>query len=173
MKLTGNFKNLSFNEFGKPIISFEVNRTLDVNGIEKLNQDDFYNIKISNVKSSRTLRQNNLLWAIIGDIDKKINGVPTEENRLALYIDGIEAVGAEYEDIIIPKKSINIFKSAFRSYKILEDFGNSVLLRCFVGSSKFDKKQMGNLIDYFLKIASENGVTIIDYRSEYEELFWK
>lgn len=171
MKLQGNFKSLGYSEFGKPIISLELDRILDINEIEKLNKDDRYNIKITNAKESRTLRQNNLLWAIIGDIDKKINGLPTEEGRWSIYTQGIEEVGAEYEDVIIPKKSLKIFKSAFRSYKILEDYGNSILLRCFIGSSHFDKKQMGDLIDYFLKTAADNGVTIIDYRSEYEELF--
>lgn len=173
MKLKGKLKDINYNKIGKPRITLELERYLDINEINDINEDDLLNIKISNARKSRTLEQNNLLWAIIGDIDKKINGLPSEESRWQLYIQGIEEVGAEYEDILIPSKSLNIFKSAFRAYKVLEKKDNQILLRCFVGSSKFDTKQMGDLIDYFIKMASEAGVTIIDYRAEYERLFWK
>lgn len=172
MKLKGKLKNINYTIEGKPQITFELERYLDVNKIQDINNEDLLNINVSNARKSRTLDQNNLLWAIISDIDKKINGIPSEASRWELYIQGIEEVGAEFEDIEIPSKSLRIFKSAFRAYKILDEKDDRILLRCFVGSSKFDTKQMGSLIDYFLRMASEAGVTIIDYRAEFERLFY-
>ena len=171
MKLKGKLKDVSYNKTGKPRITLELERYLDVNQINDIEEEDLLNIKISNARKSRTLEQNNLLWAIINDIDKNVNGVATEEGRWQLYIQGIEEVGAEYEDIIIPSTSLDIFKEAFRSLKILEEKDNQIIVRCFVGSSKFDTKQMGDLIEYFIKSASEAGLTTIDYRAEYEALF--
>lgn len=171
MKLKGKLKNISYNKFGKPLITLELERYLDVNRINDLPEEELLNINLSNAKDSRTLRQNNLLWAIISDIDKKINGIPSEVTRWELYIQGIEEVGAEFEDVIIPRKSLKIFKGAFRAYKVLQEQGDKILLRCFIGSSKFDTKQMGDLIDYFIKKASELGITIVDYRLEYARLF--
>lgn len=172
MKLKGRLKNLNYSLEGKPQVTFELERYLDINKIGEIKGDDLLNINISNVRKSRTLDQNNLLWAIISDIDKKVNGIPSEISRWDLYIQGIEEAGVEFEDVIIPKKSLKIFKQAFRSYKILDEKDDKILLRCFLGSSKFDTKQMTNLIDYFLKKASEVGVTIIDYTKEFERLFY-
>lgn len=171
MKLKGKLKNISYDKFGKPQITLEIERYLDVNQILDIKDEDLLNIKITNARKSRTLDQNNLLWSIIGDIDQKVNGIPSEVVRWELYIQGIEAVGAEFEDVIIPRKSLNIFKNAFRAYKILDEKYDKILIRCFVGSSKFDTKQMGELIDYFIRMAASLGVTIIDYRFEYERLF--
>lgn len=171
MKLKGKLKNINYSMEGKPQITFELERYLDVNKISEISEEDLLNINVSNARKSRTLDQNNLLWAIISDIDKKVNGIPSEASRWDLYIQGIEEVGAEFEDIEIPSKSLRIFKGAFRAYKILDEKDDRILLRCFVGSSKFDTKQMGDLIDFFIKKASELGITIIGYRMEYMNLF--
>lgn len=171
MKLKGRLKNINYSKEGKPQITLELERYLDVNSINDIEEEDLLNIKITNARKSRTLDQNNLLWAIISDIDKKINGIPSEESRWQIYVQGIEEVGAEYEDIVIPSKSFEMFKNAFRAYKILDQRGDQILMRCFIGSSKFDTKQMGELIDFFIKRASELGITILDYRMEYMNLF--
>lgn len=172
MKLKGRLKNLNYSLDGKPQVTFEIERYLDVNKINEIGSEDLLNVNISNARKSRTLDQNNLLWAIISDIDKKINGIPSEVTRWELYVAGIEEAGVEYQDVLIPKKSLNIFTSAFRAYKILDEKDEQIILRCYVGSSKFDTKQMGDLIDYFIKKATEVGVTIVDYRAEFERLFY-
>lgn len=172
MKLKGRLKNLNYSLDGKPQVTFEIERYLDVNKINEIDSEDLLNVNISNARKSRTLDQNNLLWAIISDIDKKINGIPSEVTRWELYVAGIEEAGVEYQDVLIPKKSLKIFTSAFRAYKILDEKDEQIILRCYVGSSKFDTKQMGDLIDYFIKKATEVGVTIVDYRAEFERLFY-
>lgn len=174
MKLKGRLKNLNYSLEGKPQATFELERYLDINRIGEIEEEDLLNLNISNARKSRTLDQNNLLWAIISDIDKKINGIPSEVTRWDLYVAGIEEAGVEFQDVQIPKRSLGIFTQAFRAYKILDEKDDQILLRCYVGSSKFDTKQMGNLIDYFIKKASEVGVTIVDYKAEFERLFyWK
>lgn len=172
MKLKGRLKNLNYSLDGKPQVTFEIERYLDVNKINEIDSEDLLNVNISNARKSRTLDQNNLLWAIISDIDKKINGIPSEVTRWELYVAGIEEAGVEYQDVLISKKSLNIFTSAFRAYKILDEKDEQIILRCYVGSSKFDTKQMGDLIDYFIKKATEVGVTIVDYKAEFERLFY-
>lgn len=171
MKLKGKLTNLNYSLEGKPQATFELERYLDINRIVELEGIDLLNLNISNARKSRTLDQNNLLWAIISDIDKKINGIPSELTRWDLYVAGIEEAGVEFQDIIIPKKSLNIFKKAFRAYKILDEKENEIILRCYIGSSQFDTKQMGDLIEYFIKKATDIGVTIVDYRAEFERLF--
>lgn len=71
MKLKGRLKNINYSKEGKPQITLELERYLDVNSINDIEEEDLLNIKITNARKSRTLDQNNLLWAIISDIDKK------------------------------------------------------------------------------------------------------
>ena len=107
MKLKGKLTNLNYSLDGKPQATFELERYLDINKIGELNGIDLLNLSISNARKSRTLDQNNLLWAIISDIDKKINGIPSELTRWELYVAGIEEAGVEFQDIQIPKNSLN------------------------------------------------------------------
>lgn len=171
MDLYGNYKDLSFDAFGSPRLTLNILRQADVNELQNLNEDEMLKIKITKMKSDRTLKQNNLLWALISDIDKAINGVKSEKGRWDIYTQGIENLGVEYEDVLIPKKSLKMFKRAFRACKVINEYDDKIHLRCFIGSSKFTKAQMAELIEYFLDMAINAQVTTVDYRKQYEELF--
>ena len=171
MELRGEIKGISYNLEGKPLITFEIDRMADVNDIPTLQKDEKLKIKISKQGSNRTVYQNNLMWGIIAEIDRVENGIPTEEGRWDIYTLGIENMGIEYEDYLIPKAALKAIKKGFRATRVLENYGDDVLVRCFVGSSRFNKSQMADLIEYFISYASELGVTLSDYRDEYNNLF--
>lgn len=171
MELRGIVKELAYNNAGKPIIKLEIDRLADVNNVRNLKIDERYKIRLNQQGNNRTLEQNNLLWGIIADIDKKQNGVGTETGRWDLYTYGIEQMGIEYDDYLIPANAIEIMRSGCRALRILEDLGDFLMVRCFTGSSKFNKAQMGELIDYYLRMASDLGIPLVDYREQYNELF--
>ena len=171
MELRGEIKGISYNLEGKPLITFEVDRMADVNKIPTLEKDEKLKIKISRQGSNRTVYQNNLMWGIIADIDRQENGMPTEEGRWDIYTYGIEYMGIEYEDYLIPKAALKAIKKGFRATRVIDDLGEQLQVRCFVGSSRFNKKQMGELIEYFISYAYELGIMLNDYRDEYNNLF--
>ena len=171
MELRGEVNSISYNMQGKPLITFEIDRMADVNNIATLQKDEKLKIKISKQGSNRTLYQNNLMWGIISEIDRVENGIPTEEGRWDIYTYGIEYMGIEYEDYLIPKAALKAIKKGFRATRVIEDMGEQLQVRCFVGSSRFNKSQMADLIEYFISYASELGVTLSDYRDEYNNLF--
>ena len=171
MELRGEIKGISYNLAGKPLITFEIDRMADVNNILTLEKDEKLKIKISRTGSNRTVYQNNLMWGIIADIDRVENGIPTEEGRWDIYTYGIEYMGIEYEDYLIPKAALKAIKKGFRATRVIEDMGEQLQVRCFVGSSRFNKSQMGELIDYFIRYAGELNIPLVDYRHQYEELF--
>ena len=80
-------------------------------------------------------------------------------------------MGIEFEDYLIPKEALKAIKKGFRATRVLDDLGDHLQVRCFIGSSKFNKSQMGELIDYFISYATEAEVPIRDYKSQYNELF--
>ena len=128
-------------------------------------------IKILKDGQGRTLQQNALMWKIISDIDEGVNGIPTEDGRREIYTMGIEQLGVEYEDFLILSHAVDFFKKNFRRCRIIDYIDDRVLLRCFTGSSKFNKKQMGELIDWFIRFAARLEIPILDYQDEWEVLF--
>lgn len=171
MDLRGTIQDISFSFIGEPLITFKLNRTAATNEILDYDKEQPLKLKISKAGNSRTLRQNNLMWKIINDIDNGLNGYQTESGRWDIYTTGIEELGVEYEDYKIPAKSVEIFKKSFRKCRVIEEYGEEVILRCFTGSSKFNKKQMGELIDWFIRYAAELQIPIIDYRNEWNDLY--
>lgn len=171
MDLRGTIQDISFSFTGEPLVTFKLNRTAATNEILDYDKEQPLKLKISKAGNSRTLRQNNLMWKIINDIDNGLNGYQTESGRWDIYTTGIEELGVEYEDYKIPAKSVEIFKKSFRKCRVIEEYGEEVILRCFTGSSKFNKKQMGELIDWFIRYAAELQIPIIDYRNEWNDLY--
>lgn len=166
MELRGEIKGISYNLEGKPLITFEIDRMADVNNIPTLEKDEKLKIKITKQGSNRTVYQNNLMWGIIAEIDRTENGIPTEEGRWNIYTYGIEYMGIEYEDYLIPKEALKAIKKGFRATRVIEEYEDKYQVRCFVGSSRFNKTQMGELIDYFIRYAGELNIPLTDYRHQ-------
>lgn len=171
MELRGEIKGLSYNLEGKPLITFEIDRMADINRLTELNQNERLKLKITKQGTNRTIYQNNLMWGIIAEIDRVENGIPSEDGRWDIYTYGIEYMGIEYEDYLIPKEALKAIKKGFRATRVIEEYEDKYRVRCFVGSSRFNKKQMGELIDYFIRYAGELNILLADYRNQYEELF--
>ena len=171
MDLRGNIQEITFSNIGEPILRIKLNRTARVNDVINYEENEPVKLKITKAGNSRTLEQNNLLWAIISDIDKGLNAIPTETGRWDIYTIGIEELGVEYEDYKLPRQSVDMVRKAFRKCRVIEEYGNDVVLRCFVGSSKFNKKQMGELIDWFIRYAGKMQIPIRDYIDDWKYLF--
>ena len=165
MDFIGKVQSIAYSMSGKPLITLELDRVRDVNEIHKLNTSDPCSIKIKD-HNGRSNQQNNYMWAIIADIDIAENEEPTEDGRWEIYTYGIEAAGVDYEDYLIPKGAVKIIKTSWRASRILAEYDDgTVVIRCFTGSSEFNKKEMGELIDWFLRYAAKHGIPIQDYRN--------
>lgn len=171
MDLRGKIENISFGVQGEPLATFKLDRTAKVNELLQYDTEQQLNIKITKGGSSRTIRQNNLMWSILTEIDKGMNGYSTENNRWDIYTMGIEQLGAEYKDVELTREAVDVFKTQFRKCRVIEEYANKVILRCFVGSSRFNKSQMGELIDWFIRYAAEMQIPVMAYRDEWEQMF--
>lgn len=130
----------------------------------ELEQDKEYEIEIKEWKSSRTKRQNSYMWTLIHELAKVWN-----EDDMNIYCKAIEDVGAKYEDIIAITEAEKNMKEGFRAVRILRPIWEKgrkyYVYRCYLGSSKFNKKEMGLLIDKIIEWASECGINT-DYYVE-------
>ena len=139
------------------------NLTKNTNGVLAFKTDSYtaplkvgtrYNIEFKVYKSSRSLEQNRMMWAIIQDIAKE-----TGNDEMDVYIVGLEHVNAKSDFILaLPETEINLRK-AYRAVKIMEsrEYNNKQMYvyKCYIGSSKFDTSEMTKLIDYFIGQAEE------------------
>ena len=131
------------------------------NLVDKLEVDKMYNVDFKRYYSSRSLEQNRLMWKIIQRLAKE-----TDNDEWDIYIQGLEKADCLSEYLMILPEALESIKQSFRAVKVCErrDYNGKQMLvvKVFVGSSKFDTQEMTELINYFIKLASEFGVYIGD-----------
>lgn len=176
-KLTASNVYLSFMPDNKVAVSFIANDRYVANlFVKELEHLDKIELTAKAHKESRSIRQNSYLWAIIGKISDVINFEHTSDSTMKIYAELLVKANVKYEFVLVLETAKHILESQFRA---VIDTGQRreingkelVMYKVFIGSSKFDTKEMTELVDLALKYASEVGVVdseIESLRLEYE-----
>lgn len=116
-------------------------------------------LTIDKYREKRSLRQNNLLWALM-EIMSRTQG----QDPWDCYMDMLEAANAKYEYIECLKEALPSLKEMFRTIRVIEErkSGKTVLCKCFWGSSKFNTSEMKMLIDKAFDRLAELGIDAKD-----------
>lgn len=171
MKLIGKYVRTVFNQDGDLEITLAVNKRY-WQTIQTLDPNKYLDIRLDDKKSQRTLRQNDKLWALIHDIDKKVNGRVSEEGEGTIYRQIIKQAKIRTEYIQALEKAQPILEQTFRCVVPRErrtsDKGVEVIVyECYIGSSQFSKEEMADFIDSALDYAERAGVEdVVYYREE-------
>lgn len=170
MKLVGNYSRNGKNENFETEITFTI-RDNYKHLIQALDKNELYSIKISKAKDRRTEQQNKYMWALIGEIDKAKNG-DRSNNDYEIYIEALIRAGAKFTHLLVEPQAESMLRENFRAIqlvrtikvkdKIFNDY------KCFYGSSTMDKKEMHDLIETILDMASECGLNIIYWKDVLE-----
>lgn len=162
MKLCGTYSRTGKNENNETEITLTIKNSY-TRYIKELNKEDLYSINISKARDKRTEKQNSMLWGLIAEIDKARNG-DRSNNDFSIYIEAIERAGAKYTHLLAEPGTDEMLRDKFRAIqlvrkievkgKIFHDY------KCFYGSSKMNKKEMTDLIDTLLDMASECDIDI-------------
>ena len=141
------------------VLALKLNRPIDLDESKK------YEVNIKEYKHKRSLEQNSYMWALIGEIDKKLNGGRPNE-PINVYIQCLQRANAKYDFVYILHDVVNELKKKFRAMEYIGDVEiNGVMLenwKIYYGSSTMNTKEMSNLIDCVLDYASEVGIDDID-----------
>lgn len=110
--------------------------------------NEYYTVEIRPYRTSRSLEQNAMLWALMSELADK-----TGNDVMDVYISALEQANAKYTWIATVEEAENSLKKCFRAVKpfgTITTSDNKTLIRykCWIGSSKFDTAEMGKLIDY-------------------------
>ncbi len=164
MHTTGRFLRTSI-ENGRLVVSFIVNNEdkvlmelADLQDAEKLQID------AKKYREHRSLDANSYCWQLIDKIAKRL-GV----DKWTWYLHCIREYGV-FQDVKIKPEAISALQRYFRYIEPFDDGygantddseGNEedmVMVRCYFGSSKYDSKEMSDLIEGVVREAQELGI---------------
>lgn len=166
MRVNGHFLRRLTNENGNLEVSFEVSSYFARESLKSLEKGKEYRIEINEIKSKRSIEQNNMLWKLLHELNKKLDG--EEKGEWDLYIQALEKTGAKYEYIAALPESEEMLKKSFRAIKKLNQFQHNGRIfnqyKVYYGSSTFNTKEMNELLDRVLDMCAEAGIEYeIDY----------
>lgn len=153
-------------EEGRTEITLELNSYMDNQVVSQLEKGSLYRLKWAEVKSKRSIQQNNLLWSLIHEISVGRNSeMATSDDDWDIYIEALEKAQAKCEIIAIRPEAIPMLKESFRAVRELNRFVTEKgveMAQCkvFYGSSKMDISEMGKLLDTVIMMAQEQGIEL-------------
>ena len=119
---------------------------------------------LKEAKSNRSIEQNEMLWGIIRQISDKVNHSHREEDLINIYSTLLQRANIKREYVRVLPKAVHILKDSFRAVmevpnsKRTENGKETVGYWVYYGSSKFNTKEMSELIELALDLATEVGI---------------
>lgn len=129
-----------------------------------IQRDEIEKLKVSveKYRDRRSLRQNRMMWSLLEIMARHLNGGRTGGvDAWDCYLDMLERFGGRFEYLECTKEALPALREMFRGIRIIEERkgGKTVMCKAYVGSSKFDTKEMSDLIDGILDVLAELGVS--------------
>lgn len=135
--------------------------------VQDLKKDTIYRLQMTEIKSKRTIQQNNALWVLIDEIAQR-----TGNDSMDVYCKALEEAGAKYQYIACLPDAEQMLRKAFRCIKLVNQFEHKGKTfnqyRCYEGSSKMDTKEMSMLLDTVIKMAAEMGIYLQEIGEEWK-----
>ena len=126
----------------------------------KFEDNDFLKAEITRIKDKKTLQQNRYMWELIHQIARKQN-----QDEMEIYCQALQEANAKYTWLKgFPEIKENLLK-VFRAVQITryeEEHGKKLaIFKCYEGTSKYDKKEMMDLLEIIVGWAEELDIPTI------------
>ena len=123
--------------------------------------DKYYDVSIKEPTNKRSLQQNKMLWSLIHSIAKATN---QEDNDV--YCGLLEKADALSDYIITAVEMEDALRKSFRGIKFMRmqevNGKDCYIYKVYLGSSKMNTKEMTELLETAIQIASELEIEV-DY----------
>lgn len=154
------------------VISYVVSKQDKTTALLAFNETkkaDKLEIEVKPYKSKRSLEQNRLLWALLGKMAEAVSCFNTTVTREECYCIMLEEAGVKSDYLWALPEIENELRKHFRAVRstgMQQEINGKVMTsyQCFIGSSKFNTKEMTELIKAVLNKLVMLGV----YDSEIE-----
>jgi hypothetical protein len=131
----------------------------------KMDMDKLYLVELKEPKSKRSIEQNKMFWQLIHSIAKA-----THQDDFDVYCACLERADAKSDYISTAYDMEDDLRKCFRGVRFMrkqEVNGKECnIYKVYLGSSKMNTKEMTELIEITMQIASEYG---IDVRGDFYE----
>lgn len=135
---------------------------IGIKEVKELEKNNKLEVEIKAYKFKRSLEQNRLLWSLLGKMAIAMSGKRNKVSTEECYCIMLEEANVAYDFMLALPEAELMLKKSFRVIrKVGEREVNGKRLNMyqyFVGSSKFDTKQMTELIENVLDKLAELGV---------------
>lgn len=107
---------------------------------------------IKKYSEKRSLNANAYFWKLVDGLSRVL-GVDKD----SVYLWQLSRYGV-FEDIIIQQESFDMFKRQFRLVEVIDQQKEMLYVRCYFGSSTYNKEEMRHLIDGTVSDAKEQNI---------------
>lgn len=167
-ELEGKIKELSIDfKTGSALLEFSIeNKQHATNLFDELHDCEKLSIKIDKYREKRSLDANAYFWLLCGKLADKLTDEKVQYTKEDIYKKAIKEIGV-YKDFqnLSPSEA----KTLQHAWELLGtgwiteqvDYmqdGENVVIRCYYGSSKYNKKQMSRLIDNIVQDCEAVGI---------------
>jgi hypothetical protein len=126
----------------------------------KFEDNDFLKAEITRIKDKKTLQQNRYMWELISQIAQKQN-----QDEMEVYCQALQEANAKYTWLEglpeIKEKLLQVYR-AVQITRYEERFGKQfAIFKCYEGTSKYDKKEMMELLEIIVGWAEELDIPTI------------
>ena len=162
MKLIAKFKDYFFDKEKNMVVQFVIENGFYKEQAKLLESKD-YGLEVREVKSKRSIQQNNYMWALIREIAQAMG----EADEMDVYCHALTKANIKYAYILTePKVKLDDLRSNFRAAQLISKVNvngkEANQYKVFIGSSRFSSEEMSRLIDSLLDMASEFDIEV-DY----------
>jgi hypothetical protein len=123
----------------------------------KMDMDKLYLVEVKEPKSKRSIEQNKMLWQLIHSIAKE-----THQDDMDVYCACLERADAKSDYIITAYDMEDDLRKCFRGVRFVRKANvngkECNIYKVYIGSSKMNTKEMTELIEITMQIASEFGI---------------
>lgn len=161
--MTGRLKDLSFGRNGEQIITLAVKADF-TEQFDELKDFDV-DIEIKKHRKMRSNEANKYCWVLCEKIAQRLSDEGVKHTKLDVYRDAIKEVGVWKDVELDPDaaETLSVAWEALGSGWLTEqtDYsqdGESVIVRFYYGSSRYNSKQMSRLIDNLIQDCQELGI---------------
>ena len=146
METTGKIKSISRDiRTGRIILSFEIEE-VPAEELQRLSEANKLTIKATKYRKHRSLDANAYFWALCGRIAEALGS-----DKWTVYIELLSRYG-QYTHVVCRPEVVGKVKQEWRA---TEELGP---VRCYIGSSNYDTREMSALIDGTVSEAKELGI---------------
>lgn len=155
MKTLGRYFDSYRGENDALIISFEVENDDFVENFKDKTDKEYF-IEVEDYQPKRSLQANRYLWKLCDLIGQKLH-----LTKDVVYLMKLADYGV-FCDVSVRKDAINDtflqLKAHFRYVQEIAEHGNYKDIRCYIGSSLYNKKEMQKLLQGVVQDAQDLGI---------------